>query len=270
MIVPGQRRESPPSRSATILRIIFYGPGRGAGPDSGRFEAAARLAGGAAAAPDLGILPFASMSGAPEDRAEGVLSDGAAVAARAARARALGAPLLFGYVERAAEGRFLAAQLVLADGRAVANARASHLGAASTESGLIPGQWLTLAPWGEADRLGLLLDHDLVPPEPARALALLGATLLVVLVPAGAAALAADPDLGRVRALENGLPVVVASDDHGLIGHDARGRRLPVEGAPSAAEASSLQVAPGPAGPPAVRRPELYRQLAIVADEEER
>ena len=158
-----------------------------------------------------------------------------------------------------------------AAGCALANYRRTHLAQDEEVPGLAPGQWLSLVAFSGV-KLGLLIGLDIMPPEPARALALAAAAVLLVAAAHDAAA--APAALLATRAFENGCAVAYANG-HG--DPDAPASRiLGPEGELLAIAEAGLAIADVPLRrPPATarrlvpRRPQLYRKLteALVATE---
>ena len=153
-------------------------------------------------------------------------------------------------------------------GHALVNCRRVHLRAEEAALGLAPGHWLAQVTFGD-QRLGLLLGLDLDLPEPARALALAGATVLLVPTALGAEATASLEPVVRARAIENGC-VVALANQLAEVGAPPS-RIVGPDGAVLAAAAVGLAVADVPTGRPAAtaallagRRPELYRRLAAT------
>ncbi|GBD44839.1 (R)-stereoselective amidase [bacterium HR40] len=188
-------------------------------------------------------------------------SDGPFPAAVAALARRYRIGIAAGYVEAAFGQLFSAAAVVDMRGIALGHYRRVHL-ADPERQVLSPGQWTTLLPDGTI-RIGILLGADLLVPEAARVLALAGAGLLFA---CGAPA-AVDGEIRRAlacaRAVENGLPVVLAafSDGRGWAGGavDSDGRPIETVALDQHLVLASLTFGQRPALP--VRRPDLYRLL---------
>jgi predicted amidohydrolase len=170
-----------------------------------------------------------------------------------------------GYLERCS-GRVHDSALVVDErGCALANYRRTHLLADDRRQGLAPGQWLNLVPLGGV-RIGILLGADLDAAEPARALALAGATALLLPADRPARSASITAALLRARAYENGLGVAFANLDDGagclastIVGPD---------GTVLAEACDGIAVADLPVADRdvvdrlAARRPTLYRRLA--------
>lgn len=212
---------------------------------------AARAGAGLLVTPELALA-----RGQGEDLdAAAEASDGAMARALAALCRAHATALVAGYLERCS-GRLHSAAIVIdRDGHGLANYRRVHGGAAEPPLVAV-GQWLTVVPLG-LRRLGLAIGADLHHPEHARALALAGADLLVVLGGRDAGSEEA-PALLAARRIENGLPAVAAwyVDIEAPLGGAVR----TVDLEPAELEAAAR------AGLLAARRPRLYRSLLTVDD----
>jgi predicted amidohydrolase len=208
-------------------------------------------------------------------------SDGPLAHAMGALAESHGQALCYAYREACSGQVHQSFQLVQADGRATANYRCTHLSAAAIAAGLTPGNWLTMArlePSGVREAqaagqprsteaspvLGLLGGIDHLAPEVARALSALGAALLIAVVDADERC---APDLlvslARLRAIENGVPVLII-DPSGMV-RAAAASGAPVDvveqGGLTLATLSIGMPATGAAPPAMPRRPDLYGQL---------
>ncbi len=186
-------------------------------------------------------------------------SDGPLLRAASDLARSYGVALALGYLERAFGNLFSAAVVYGADGCARGHYRRCHLLPGEAPQ-LAAGSWLTIAPL-HAHRLGLSLGADILLPEPARCLALAGATLLLHLD----SAQPAPPLLRewlRLRAIENGIPLAVASGRGSL-----SGLYLPDGGVREATGMLDVLELPETAALPRPgRRPELYGILGMIDD----
>jgi predicted amidohydrolase len=228
-------------------------------------ERAARSA--AAAGAVLLVAPEFALGGPPGPEDSGSASDGPLARALAEIAASAGIAIAAGYLE-ACSGRLYSAALVVGgDGRALANYRRTHLRPAERER-LAAGAWLSIVPLGDR-RCGLLIGYDLRFPEVARALALAGADLFLVLGGDPPESEAVLGPLAHARAIENGVPLVVAARagpgaaPARILG--AGGELSALAGAgPGTIVADLPPAAPARAGL-ADRRPRLYQQL--VADE---
>ncbi|MFO1069799.1 MAG: nitrilase-related carbon-nitrogen hydrolase [Geminicoccaceae bacterium] len=214
---------------------------------------------GVAAARGAGlvVLPERVMGEAPD------LSDGDGPRRLAGLARDAGVALLGGYVERCVTGTYNAAQLVDRRGVVIANYRQTHV-ARGERGRWADGQWLTMMPL-DGVMVGLLVGHDIEPPEPARALAVAGCGVLAV---AGGASDGDAAVLLPARARENGIWLAWSGADPAIYGPDGRRHGI---------ESDGLIVAdldPPPmagVGRPAwlrQRRPALYGELTVRFDEE--
>ncbi len=200
---------------------------------------------------DLLLLPF--LIGQESEACDGPLAAHIGGCAEEA-----GIAILFAYDEACSGNTHLALQLVLEDGRATANGRAAHLDQAALDEGWSPGNWLTIARFGEL-RMGLLAGLDAMVPEVGRALSALGAEVLIGVVANAAGDPAPDMRaLAGVRALENGAAVLLLGAGGVCAAANADG--WPADSA-THGDVELLDVATGARCPPAVRRPELYRQL---------
>lgn len=154
---------------------------------------------------DLAILPERWSGGVDPNRPE--LSDGRLAQAIADVAVQKHCAIMAPYLELEHERRFSSLLFVGADGHGICSYRKTHLSLGDDAEGLARGNWMTIVPF-RGQRIGLLLGDDLLHPEMTRCLALEGASLLI-------AASTMEPSLltalARVRAVENGLPVLVVS-----------------------------------------------------------
>jgi predicted amidohydrolase len=242
------------------------------GAPGDRLAAAQALAARAAAqGARLLVLPQLSLTGwAADEAAAGRLaqpSDGLLPRRLAGVAGEHRLAILGGYLELCT-GRYHDAALFVDErGCALANYRRTHLVPGRDPPVLSPGQWLTVVPFA-GRKLGILIGADVEAPEPARALTLAGADVLLVAARHGTAMATAGGALLATRAFENGRAVVYANgvDEPGA----PTSRVLGPDGAVLAeAEAGRLAVADLPAAPAADaasrlagRRPRLYRRLA--------
>ena len=95
-------------------------------------------------------------------------------------ARSNSIAILYGYAERDGDTVYNSAQLIDSDGRSLANCRKTHLFGELEQSSFTPGESLLCTRLDDVP-VGMLICYDIELPEPARALALAGAS--VVLVP---------------------------------------------------------------------------------------
>jgi predicted amidohydrolase len=225
----------------------------------------ARLAAAAAAGARLLVLPqrFLTVGASLEEAA--ILSDAPALRVLGEAARRHGVAVACGYLERCSGRIHDAALFVDERGCALANYRRTHLDPAQDPAGLAPGQWLNQVSFA-GTRLGLLVGADIDAPEPARALALAGAAILLLPGNRGAGAAPISPALLRTRAFENGCGLAFANLD------DAPGAPPSLivgpDGEVLAQAAAGLAVADLPTAPDpeaglrlAARRPPLYQRL---------
>ena len=119
--------------------------------------------------------------GADALQAASEAEDGPSAQAAAATARQNGLALLYGYPERAANGRpYNSVRLVGPDGASLANYRKTHLFGDMERAVFAPGhEPFVLAQLGGL-RVGLLVCYDVEFPEMVRGLALRGADLVAV------------------------------------------------------------------------------------------
>ena len=191
------------------------------------------------------------------------LSDGPELRAVAALAREHAVAIVCGYVEQCS-GRLHDSALFVDDrGCALANYRRTHFGAAEGRAPLSHGHWLTVVPFA-GRKLGILIGADLEAPEPARALVLAGAEILLVLDCRDTGATIVGDALLPARAYENASAVAYANGGTGptapgsrIIGPDGSVLAM-ADGGIACVE---LTVDHGSARPVG-RRPQLYPKLA--------
>jgi predicted amidohydrolase len=272
---------SNPSRhkGVTTMRIaVFDGPSvpGDKAANLARLEALAAQAAATGAA--LLVLPQLFATGPCRDAAAAErmaeLSDGPIAQRLTAIARSARIAILCGYVEQCTGQRHDAALLVDAGGRALANYRRTHLPPGADREAFAPGQWLTITLLGEV-RAGILIGPDIEAPEPARALALAGARILLVPADHDAAAAMVGQAVLSARAFENGVGLAYAN-----AAADAaapRSRLVAPDGtvlataAPGGLALAEVPMAPPPAAARrlASRRPRLYQKLALPGPGEE-
>ena len=255
------------------LRIAVAGTGASPGDVAANLAAADAAAGRAAAAgAALLVLPQRFLTGSFTDAAEAsataILSDGAAARELGAIARGHGVALVCGYVEQCSGRYHDAAMFIDAAGCALANYRRTHLAVEEEAPGLAPGQWLSLVAFSDV-KLGLLIGLDVEPPEPARALALAGAAVLLVAAAHDAGAAAAAAAMLATRAFENGCAVAYANGHRDLDAPASRvlgpeGEVLAIAEAGFAVADVPLRRPPATARRLAARRPQLYRKLTAA------
>ncbi|MEZ5824040.1 MAG: carbon-nitrogen hydrolase family protein [Geminicoccaceae bacterium] len=199
------------------------------------------------------------------DGSGGFESDAPAFDRIGASVAAHGVPLLLGYREDCTTGVYSSAQLIDGQGHSIANSRSAHpcesrsFSVTPEAEGVDDGNWLTVCQ-GVDGRLSALLGNDILFPEIARAVMLKGAGLLIALRRRPFEDRELLRAILRTRAYENALAVI------GLFGDRVHA---------FAGDGSSLAPRPGENGLylvdlPAIslakptRRPELYRQLAVV------
>jgi 5-aminopentanamidase len=216
---------------------------------------------------DLLVLPELALGGSAGARP--AASDSDLTVEIAARCGRHGVALALGYLESCSGRLHSSCLFVDRAGDAIANYRCTHLGGMSAE--LSPGQWLTIVPFG-GRRIGLMIGHDLLFPEVARALVLQGADLLLVL---GGRPTRWATALAEARSLENGTPMgftgwAAPGDRHSIrhVALDGRGDELPIESrdpdlhlAVHAADGSSKRLR---AERIASRRARLYQRLTTL------
>lgn len=205
------------------------------------------------------------------DQPGGELSDGPAARALAGIAAARCVALLCGYAESCTGRLHDAALLIDARGCALANYRRVHLAPEAGEPRFAPGAWLNIAVLA-GRRVGILVGADVEGPETARALALAGAEILLVLARSGADDGLLDAVL-PARAAENRCGLAFAN---GAAGAGAPVARLLSPGGATLAEAEAgLAIATVPVAVPAdrqsrdvLRRPRLYQRLVAPMPDE--
>jgi predicted amidohydrolase len=233
---------------------------------------AALTAAAAGSGAQLLVLPQLFLAGPCPDeaaaRAVAELSDGPAARRVAAIARERGIAILCGYLELCTGRLHDSALLVDAAGCALANYRRTHLLPGDVTAGLTRGQWLTVVPFA-GRKLGILIGADIEAPEPARALALAGAEILLLPAHHGAGTEIVGTAVLPARAFENGLAIAYANADPS--GQGPRSRLLGPDGSVAAVAEHGLAVADLLAGPHApalerlaARRPRLYQKLAAA------
>ncbi len=251
------------------MRIAVH-QGGAAGPGDALARADALAAAAAARGAELLVLPQLFL-----DHPRGELSDGPAARALAASARARGVAILCGYAESCTGRLHDAALLVDARGCALANYRRVHLVPETDEPRFAPGAWLNVAVLA-GRRVGILIGADVEGPETARALALAGAEILLVLGRSRAGDGRLLDAILPARAAENRCGLAFANGECRLAGAPAA-RLLAPDGAELAlAEApAGLAVASVPVAARAdrhrrdvLRRPRLYQRLVAPMPDE--
>ena len=124
--------------------------------------------------------------------------------------------LIIGFLERAGEALYNSAILISPEGRIAGNYHKSHLhqGYDVNPPGYTPGTEYPVFDLGFA-RLGILICFDRQPPEPAQALALNGAD--IIMCPAFGSWGEWNTRLMQVRAYENQVHVIFTNPHHSLI-----------------------------------------------------
>lgn len=247
------------------LRVAVPAAGMAVGDPVTQTASIAALA--AAAQAHVLLLPqrflHGDCAGATATSQAGFLSDGPELRAVATLAREHAVAIVCGYVEQCS-GRLHDSALFVDDrGCALANYRRTHFAAAEGWGQLSHGHWLTVVPFG-GRKLGMLIGADLEAPEPARALVLAGAEILLVLDCRDKGATIVGDALLPARAYENASGVAYANGGTGPLA--PRSRIIGPEG-------SVLAIADGglacveltvdrPSIRPVGRRPQLYPKLA--------
>ena len=191
------------------------------------------------------------------------LSDGPELRAMAVLAREHALAIVCGYVEQCSGRHHDAALFVDDRGCALANYRRTHFGAAEGKAALAQGHWLTVVPFA-GRKLGILIGADIEAPEPARALVLAGAEILLVLDCRDTNATIVGDVLLPARAYENASAMAYANGGTGPLA--PRSRIVGQDG-------SVLAMADGGVAcvdvtvdhasiRPVRRRPQLYPKLA--------
>lgn len=255
----------------SLLRVAAAAIGTTPRDDAEALDLAGRaLDAAAAAGARLLLLPQRLLGGA----ACGILSDAPPLRALGEAAGRRGVALACGYLEHCSGRRHDAALFIDGQGGALANYRRTHAEPAGDAAAEVaPGHWLNLVRFA-GGKVGLLVGADIEAPEPARALALAGASLLAVAArgfgPDGAMAEA----VLRTRAFENGCGLLFANLD-GPAGAPAALIVGP-DGAVLASAATGIAVADLPMERPeaghrrlATRRPPLYHRLVLPHATEE-
>lgn len=259
-----------------MMRIVVYdGPSAPGDKPANlhrleRLAAAARRAGG-----DLLVLPQLFLTGSCNDRAAAMrlaeVSDGPAALAVAATARRERIAILCGYIELCTGQPWDAALLVDEQGCALLNYRRTHLLTKADSAIFGKGQWLSTAPL-QGRKVALLTGADIEVPEPARALALAGAAILLLPALHPPTAALVTEALLPTRAYENGL-VIAYANGHGdpdaprsrIVGADGR----VLAQAAAAGDLALADIPDSATGSSRLRgrRPRLYQRLALMAEE---
>ena len=155
--------------------------------------------------PDLVLFPERWSGGKENGLAE--LSDGPLARSLAAVAVQKHCAIMAPYLEREGQRCYSSVLFIGADGIGRCSYRKTHLGHQDLVEGVTRGNWMTIVPYRD-ERIGLLLGEDLVYPEMGRCLCLAGASMLIAATTMEPSMLMA---LARVRALENGVPVLAVS-----------------------------------------------------------
>ncbi len=259
------------------LRVAVAHVSSRAGDSTGNLATISRLAHRASSAgAGLLVLPQAFLTGPVGDAASvserALLSDDAALRDLAAIARVERIAILCGYLEACTGRQHDSALFVDHLGCALANYRRSHFRSGGDPSPLARGQWLTVVPFADA-KLGVLIGADIEAPEPAQALTLAGANILLVLGSHGAEASIVGDAVLSTRAFENSCAVAYANGGGGsdaprsrLLG--TRGELLAVADSELAVANMPLAATAGPGSREAERRPQLYQKLAALPCEE--
>lgn len=253
----------------TLRVAVAAVPDPADGPQTALAGAEHLLAAAAEEGARLLVLPQRFLTGAGAEGLErtAILSDAPSMRALGELAQRYRIALACGYLERCS-GRIHDAAMFIDDrGCALANYRRTHLEAGVDPDELAPGQWLNQVSFA-GTRLGLLLGADIEAPEPARALALAGAAILLLPGERG-------PDKGdittallRARAFENGCavafanlttgegapPAMLVGPDGTVMGQTSAG--LAIADLPTASNEQALMRLAG-------RRPPLYQRLTV-------
>ena len=168
----------------------------------------------AALAPGCWFCRRAFLTGPAEDAVSvaerALLSDDPALRDLAAIARAERVAILCGYLEVCTGRQHDSALFVDHRGCALANYRRTHFNSGGDPGPLARGQWLTVVSFADT-RLGVLIGADIEAPEPAQALTLAGANILLVLGSHGAEASIVGDAVLPTRAFENACAVAYAN-----------------------------------------------------------
>lgn len=242
------------------MRVAVH---QGAADQAGTLGLADRIAAAARGA-ELLVLPQLFL-----DHAGGEPSDGPAARALAGIARAHRLAILCGYAESCTGRLHDAALLIDAGGCAIANYRRVHLVPELDEPRLAPGAWLNIALLA-GRRVGILIGRDVEGPETARALALAGAELLLVIARFGSAAAGMVEAILPARAAENRCALAFANGAAG-----PASRLLAADGSTLALATGGLALAAVEVasraerhGRDLLRRPRLYQRLVAPMPDE--
>lgn len=255
----------------TLLRVAAAAVRETPRDDAEALALAGRALDAAAAAGAALLLLPQRLLGGP---ACGILSDAPPLRALGEAAGQRGVAVACGYLELCSGRRHDAALFIDGHGGALANYRRTHAEAPRDDREEVsPGHWLNLVRFA-GGRVGLLVGADIEVPEPARALALAGASLLLVAARQGAPGGAMAEAILRSRAFENGCGLLFANLD----ATDAAPPALIVgpDGAVLASASTGIAVADLPMERPedrrrrlAARRPPLYHRLVLPLATEE-
>lgn len=144
--------------------------------------------------------------------------DGASFRTLSTLARETGIALLYGYPERAGDVVYNSAQLIDADGAAIANYRKCHLFGPDERRLFAPGDTAVTAKL-DGMTVGILICYDIEFPEIFRTLVLRGADLVLVPTAIGAPYQRVATTITRARAYENQVFVAycnLAGEERGL------------------------------------------------------
>ena len=185
----------------------------------------------------------------------GIESDHELIVKIGKSAGAAGMPIIFGYCELCKTGTYSAAQFIDADGHSISNCRSTH----PRNGDLTANNWMTIVDVDD-ERIGILLDQDYLLPEPARALALSGATTFLKLSKHPSEDVLIEQAILTSRAAENGVAALSISE-RDVLGFSPTGKKLqPV----SCTERMTVFDIEGDRPNMPIRRPELYQKLVSV------
>lgn len=202
-------REQAPSEGRIVRALTIYArPSRTASSAQSVEEFCRRIQESASLRPDIVCLPEGiTLIGTGKSVAQVSEPLRGPTSKRLGReAKKLGCYIVAGIYEREGAAIYNTALLIGRDGQVAGSYRKTHLPREEAEAGLSPGSEY---PVFETDfgRVGLLICWDVQFPEPARALALRGAEVILLPIWGG------SEELTRARAIENHVFLISSSYD---------------------------------------------------------